>query len=159
MFFAIESPPGAEPRAWFAYDLADLLAKVADGDTLAAHEIWDCASPRELLDAFDATPDTPGAAERWPGIAALAQAHGWDTPLYRADHLHGSGHFGPEPVTVVQACAAALAARPGGCLWADEASAVLAYENDANPLWSGSGWKARWALHEQLVATDVLADG
>jgi hypothetical protein len=50
---------------------------------------------------------------------------------------------------------------PPGCemrLWADEQAAILAFENDAEPLWQGLGWKARWALREQLVATDALAD-
>ncbi|MCW5666331.1 MAG: hypothetical protein KIT35_21070 [Piscinibacter sp.] len=159
MFYALEWPEGAEPRAWFAYEPADLLAKVADGDALQAHEIWDCASPRELLEAFDTTPEAPGVSERWPGICALARDHGWDTMLYRADHLRGRGHFGPEPVSIVEACAAAMSARRGGRLWTDAAQAVIAFENDADPLWAGAGWKARWALHEQLVATDVLADG
>lgn len=50
---------------------------------------------------------------------------------------------------------------PPGCalqLWADEAAAVAAWEDDGLPLWQGAGWKARHALHAQLVATDALAD-
>ena len=43
-------------------------------------------------------------------------------------------------------------------LWPDEASAVLALEDEADPAWQGGGWKARWALREQLVATEALAD-
>ncbi len=43
-------------------------------------------------------------------------------------------------------------------LWPDEASAVLAFENDGEPLWQGEGWQRRWVLREQLVATDALAD-
>lgn len=48
-----------------------------------------------------------------------------------------------------------------GCelrVWPDAGSAILAFENDAEPLWQGLGWKARWALREQLVATEALAD-
>jgi hypothetical protein len=57
-----------------------------------------------------------------------------------------------------------LAARggPPDCamqLWPDEAGALRAFENDAEPAWQGSGWKARLALREQLVATEVLAEG
>lgn len=51
---------------------------------------------------------------------------------------------------------------PPGCamhIWPDEVSAVLDFENDGFALWQGAGWKARWALREQLVATEVLADG
>lgn len=44
-------------------------------------------------------------------------------------------------------------------LWPDEASAVLAMEADSEPLWQGEGWKARWALREQLIATEALAEG
>jgi hypothetical protein len=44
-------------------------------------------------------------------------------------------------------------------IWPDEVSAVLDFENDGHTLWQGAGWKARWALREQLVATEVLAEG
>jgi len=43
-------------------------------------------------------------------------------------------------------------------LWPDEGSALAAFEDDADPLWQGEGWKARWALREQLIATEVLAE-
>jgi hypothetical protein len=43
-------------------------------------------------------------------------------------------------------------------LWPDEATAVLAMEAESDPLWQGEGWKARWALREQLIATEALAE-
>lgn len=43
-------------------------------------------------------------------------------------------------------------------LWADEQAAILAFEDDGEPLWQGQGWKARWALREQLIATEALSD-
>lgn len=43
-------------------------------------------------------------------------------------------------------------------LWPDEESALMACENDAEPQWQGDGWRARWALREQLIATEVLAE-
>jgi hypothetical protein len=43
-------------------------------------------------------------------------------------------------------------------LWPDETSALMACENDADPLWQGDGWRARWALRSQLIATEVLAE-
>jgi len=43
-------------------------------------------------------------------------------------------------------------------LWADETSALMACENDADPQWAGRGWQARWALRQQLIATEVLAE-
>lgn len=43
-------------------------------------------------------------------------------------------------------------------LWPDEMHAVLAFENDADPLWQGDGWRARQALRAQLIATEALCD-
>jgi hypothetical protein len=40
----------------------------------------------------------------------------------------------------------------------DESAALAAFERAADPAWQGEGWRARWALREQLVATEVLAD-
>jgi hypothetical protein len=40
----------------------------------------------------------------------------------------------------------------------NEAEATAAFERAADPAWQGDGWRARWALREQLVATEVLAD-
>ena len=91
MIFVLEIPKQAEPRCWFAYDGGDLLRKVAAEDPLQEWEIHDCASPRELLDMFDATPGMPGVNEKFPGICAMGEEYGWDTPLYRADHLQEPG--------------------------------------------------------------------
>ena len=43
-------------------------------------------------------------------------------------------------------------------IWPDESEALRAFEDAAAPLWQGEVWRARWALREQLVAVDVLAD-
>lgn len=56
----------------------------------------------------------------------------------------------------------ASAGGPPDCpmhLWPDEVDAILDMENDDLALWQGAGWKRRWALREQLVATEALADG
>jgi hypothetical protein len=52
------------------------------------------------------------------------------------------------------------AAEPGmrcRIFWS-EAEATAAFERGADPLWQGDGWRARLALREQLLATEVLAD-
>lgn len=160
MIHVLQGLGGGEPRAWFAFDGPDLLRKVAADDALQSHEIWDCCSARELLSMFDETPVARDVGHRYPGICALAQDHGWETPLYRADHLLGRGVFQPEAVSLEQACAAALAARGDCRVWSDDAQAVLALEADGDPIWRGeSGWRARIALREQLLATDALAEG
>jgi len=50
--------------------------------------------------------------------------------------------------------------------WADgdvriywsEAEATGAFERTDDPTWQGEGWRARWALREQLIAMEVLSD-
>ena len=158
MIFVLEMPAQAEPKAWFAYDAEDLLRKVAAHDTLREWEIHDCATPRELLDMFDAEPGMPGVREQYPGIVAMGEEHGWDTPLYRADHLQEPGSYRTEPVTPAQASEAALRARGECRVYWSEAEATAAFERAEDPAWAGSGWRARWALRAQLIATEVLAD-
>ena len=47
----------------------------------------------------------------------------------------------------------------GRCrMFADESAALAAFERADDPAWQGDGWRARWALREQLVALEVLAD-
>ncbi|MBX3605914.1 MAG: hypothetical protein KF788_11600 [Piscinibacter sp.] len=47
-----------------------------------------------------------------------------------------------------------------GCcrVFADESAALAAFERADDPAWQGDGWRARWALREQLIALEVLAD-
>lgn len=47
----------------------------------------------------------------------------------------------------------------GRCrVFADESAALAAFERADDPDWQGDGWRARWALREQLVALEVLSD-
>ncbi|NML16152.1 hypothetical protein [Azohydromonas caseinilytica] len=158
MIFVLEMPAQAEPKAWFAYDADDLLRKVAAGDALQAWEIHDRATPRELLEMFDAAPETPGVHGRYPGICAMGEEYGWDTPLYRADHLLEPGTYRTGLVTPAQASEAALRARGDCRIYWSESEATAAFERAEDPAWTGGGWRARWALRAQLVATEVLAD-
>ena len=52
----------------------------------------------------------------------------------------------------------ALRARGDCRIWWTEYQATAAFEDAADPLWQGAGWRARWALREQLVELEVLAD-
>lgn len=54
--------------------------------------------------------------------------------------------------------AAALFARGRCRVYRDESAALAAFERAADPAWQGEGWRARWALREQLIALEVLAD-
>jgi len=153
------APARAEPRAWFAYDEADLARKVAATDALQPWEIYDQQSAREWLELLGELPPGPEAEARFPALCALGQRHGYDAPLYRADHLLGRGMLQAEPVSLRQALEAALAARPGHTTvyWSDE-QALHAFEGGDPALVGPAHWHARRALYQQLVALEVLAD-
>lgn len=159
MIYVLELPRQGDPRAWFAYDDADLARKVAAADPLQPWEIHDEMSARELLEANGHAPGGPRARACFPALCALGEAHGWDTPLFRADHLLGRGVLRAEPVSAREALAAALAARGEGCCiyWSD-LEALRAFEGGDPRIAGAAQWRARRALQEQLVALDVLAD-
>ncbi|WP_370869385.1 hypothetical protein [Variovorax ginsengisoli] len=171
MIHVVELPQQGDPRAWFAYDDDDFARKVAATDALQAWEIHDALTARDLLESACDGPEGafanagPGAPvdvatrERFPAICALGDAHGWDTPLYRADHLLGRGVLRAEPVAERDALSAALAARGGlSCVYWNDRDAIGAFEG-ADPRLAGKErWWARRALYEQLVELEVLAD-
>jgi len=159
MIYVIECPPSGEPIAWFAYHLDDLARKVAARDALEDWEIYDEVTPRALLDALGHGQVDDAARVAFPWVCALGDQHGWDTTLYRADHLLGRGVLSTEPVEERAALLAALAARPGECriFWSDT-EAVLATEGGDAWLSATERWRARHALHQQLLSLDVLAD-
>lgn len=159
MIYVVECPPDSEPRAWFAYHLADLAGKVAAGDAYEVWEIFDQVTPRALLDALGHEQVDAAAREAFPSVCALGDQFGWDTTLYRADHLLGRGVLSPDPVDEGAALLAALMARPGECriYWGDQ-EAVLATEGADAWLCAPERWRARHALHQQLLSLDVLAD-
>lgn len=158
MIFVVEMPVLAAPRCWFAYVDADLLAKVVATDPLPAWGVHDCASARELLELLGGEPRATDVAVRFPGLSAMAAAHGWDTPLYRADHLLEPGCYRAEVISAADASAAALRARGDCRIYWTEAEATAAFERADDPAWQQGGWRARWALREQLIALEVLAD-
>lgn len=159
MIYVIECLPAGEPLAWFAYHLNDLARKVAARDPLEPWEIHDEVTPRALLDALGHERVDDGARATFPSVCALGDRYGWDTTLYRADYLLGRGVLSPDPVDERAALLAALAAREGECrvYWSDQ-EAVLATEGADVWLSAPERWRARHALHQQLLSLDVLAD-
>lgn len=159
MIYVVEAPTRGEAHAWFAFDEDDLLRKVATDDARAAHEIWDSASARELLDLFDERPDSAGVDERYPGIHRLGLEFGWETPLFRADYLQEPGLYVPEPTRLIDACRAALRARGGEWrFYEGEQHALIAVDKPDALYDRPGGWRARWALRQQLIAVEALAD-
>lgn len=159
MIHVVEIPGQGDPHAWFAYDDDDLARKVAACDPLQPWEIHDQLTARGLLDDLGYASADAVARVRFPAICQLGDDSGWDTALYRADHLLGRGVLRAEPVPQRDALSAALAARGGlSCVYWNDRDAIAAFEG-ADPRISGQAfWWARHALYQQLVALEVLAD-
>jgi hypothetical protein len=151
MIFVLELPAVAEPRAWFAYDARDLLRKVAAADPLPLWQIHDCIDPHDLRELVAGLPASHA-------LSALAADQGWDGTLYRADYVLEPGTYAAEPVSEGAAAEAALRARGDCRVYWNESQATAAFERADDPAWQGGGWRARWALRDQLVALEVLAD-
>ncbi|MBC7163030.1 MAG: hypothetical protein H5U26_13120 [Immundisolibacter sp.] len=153
MIHVLEVPQQGRAQAWFAFDETDLIGKIRAARARPDGQLHAVASPRELLAASGQAPDTAP-----PWIAALAQLHGWDTPLYRADALLGEGIYQAEPVSELRACVAALVDTLQTCrVYPDDQTALDALYRD--PLYQGrDGFYAHMALREQLIALEVLAD-
>lgn len=107
MIFVLELPDTAAPLAWFAFDEADLLRKLAAAD----------------LPLLRATRERLGDDCEPLDLAEATLRHHGDCRVYR-----------------------------------DEAQATAAFERADEPAWQGPGWRARLALRNQLIATEVLAD-
>jgi len=159
MIYVVQCPSDAEPKVWFAYHPDDLLQKLAADDPLEAWEIHDEVTPRALLEVLGHASVDADARSAFPAVCALGDQHGWDTTLYRADHLLGRGVLSPDPVDVRAATVATLAVRPGEfrVYWSDQ-EAVLATEGADEWLCARARWRARHALHQQLLSLEVLAD-
>lgn len=156
MIYVVEFPEQDRAHAWFAFEKQDLMRKIYVSDKRKEWEIFDVVTARELLELPGKTPDTPNIRDEFPAICSLADQHGWDTPLYRADYLLGDGVFQPAAVTETDACIAALTRRNKACTiyWSDT-QATAALEND--PFFDReAGSSARDALRDQLVALEIL---
>lgn len=164
MIHVLEMPEHGEPTAWFAYNDDDLAIKVAAGDALQDHEIFDVLTPRDLLESVGHADLTDASRAAFPAITALGDAHGWDTVLYRADHLLGRGVFSTAPVQLREAMVAALQARSNPDhptqhrIYWNDADAMGAFEGADQLICEPAHWKARHRLREQLLALELLAD-
>ena len=157
MILVLEVPHQGKPRCWFAFDHDDFIGKVAgqlSGNIDGV--IYHCATARELQNQCRATSTTDDQEQA--AIQVLAHAHGWDTPLYRADYLLAPGIYQPDEVSEFMAHVAALAHTVKLCrLYPDEEIAISELEQD--PLFSGhDGFDAHMALRDQLIALEALAD-
>lgn len=157
MIYVVEFPHQARPSAWFAFDQDDFVRKVRvrwTGDLI----LFAAASPRQMLEAVGLNTDSAGARGAHPSIFDLAEAHGWDSRLYRADYLLGHGVYQVEPVSEFEAYVAAIAHDLHTCrIYPTDEAATNALYGD--PLYDGrEGLYAHVALRDQLVALEVISD-
>ena len=156
MIYIVEFPRQGRPHAWFAFNRDDFVRKMR---ATRAHEGWvihEARSVRERL--ADCGTDTPDAARTYAGLLDLARVHGWDAPLYRADHVLGQGVLQAEPVDAIDACIAALAHDLKTCrVHLSDEQALAALQRD--PLYDpDEGFYAHMALREQLIAMDAMEE-
>jgi len=157
MIYVVEFPHQIHACAWFAFDEQDFVRKVRAKCT-GDWTIFTAATPRQQLEAAGHTPESPDARTEHAGIFDLAEAHGWDTVLYRADYLFGEGVYQIEPISEFDACVAAIAHDLQACrVYLSDQAATSALYGD--PLYDGrEGFHAHMALREQLIALEVISD-
>jgi hypothetical protein len=158
MILTVEIPHHGRPSCWFAFDDEDFIRKVRLARKDVGGVVFGIETPRRLLSARGASPDSPGVHEQHPDLLELAAAHGWDSNLYRADYLLAPGHYQAEEVSEFVAHVALLAHDLKACrVYPDEEQAMDALYADT--LYEGrEGFYAHMALREQLIALEVLAD-
>jgi hypothetical protein len=158
MIYVVEVPSPGKANAWFAFDREDFSRKVRAAKEQEGRVIFAAASPREMLESAGLTTESPEAQANHGRVFELAEKHGWDTGLYRADDLLGEGVYDAEPVSEFEACVATLAEGLEACrIYLSDESATNALYGD--PFYQGrEGFPAHMALREQLIAMEVISD-
>lgn len=158
MILAVEVPQNGGPSCWFAFDEADFIHKVRLARKNVDGVVFGIETPRRLLSAHGASPDSPGVHEQHSDLLELAATYGWDASLYRADYLLAPGHYQAEEVSEFVAHVALLAHGLKACrVYLDEEHAMESLY--ADPLYEGrGGFYAHMALREQLIALEVISD-
>ena len=158
MIYVVEFPHQGRPHAWFAFNRDDFVRKVRAIRAREGWVIFEALSVRERLAARGANQESPDAAQTHADLFAQAGAHGWDAPLYRADHVLGQGILQAEPVDEFEASIAALAQDLKTCrIHLSDEQAIAALQRD--PLYDpDEGFYAHMALREQLIAMDAMEE-
>ncbi|MBT9612734.1 MAG: hypothetical protein IV108_05645 [Burkholderiales bacterium] len=158
MIYVVEFPHQGRAHAWFAFDRDDFVRKVRAIRAREGWVIFEALSAHERLAACGMTPDTSGAAQTHADLFALAHDHGWDTPLYRADHVFGQGVLQAEPVDEFDASVGALVQDIKTCrVHLSDEQAIMALQRE--PLYDpDEGFYAHMALRQQLIAMDAMEE-
>lgn len=158
MIYVVEIPEEGHARAWFAFDRQDFVRKVRIEKNSNDCVLFAAVTPRHLLEAAGQTPDSPGVRDEHADLCSLADAHGWDTVLYRADYVLEPGVYQTEPVEEFDACVGALAhdLRDLRIHMSDRSASIALYQDPIYDL--QNGFHAHMALREQLIAMEVISD-
>ena len=158
MILTLEIPSQGRPSCWFAFNEDDFIRKVRATRQGSPRVIFSAETPRELMSARGLGPESAVSCDEHAKLLELALAHGWDTPLYRADYLLAPGHYQVENVSEFVAHVAAVAQGLQTCrVYRDEEQAMDALYRDS--LYAGpKGFHAHMALREQLIALEVISD-
>lgn len=158
MIYIVEFPHRGRAHAWFAFNRDDFVRKVRATRAREGWVIFDALSARARLAACGMQPESPDAAQAHAGLFELASAHGWDTPLYCADHVLGQGVLQAEPADEFDASVAALAQDLMACrVHLSDEQAIAALQRD--PLYDPKeGFYAHMALREQLIAMEAMEE-
>lgn len=111
-WYVLEVPHRGNPTAFRCYGREDFISRhhAAADQKLIDGCIFQKTTVRDLASDFgskeetitDDIEDEPFLEE----VARLAQAHGWDAALYRADYARVEGEYSPEPIDELDAVSA-----------------------------------------------------
>jgi hypothetical protein len=158
MLYVVEIPHEGRPKSWFAFDQDDLMRKIHAAKSEPHSMVYGTTTPRQQLDKLESANDSPEVNAERGLLLNLAEQHGWDTVLYRADYLLGSDVYQAEAVSEFDACVTALATDLKLCrIFGSETAAVNALYND--PIFDpNKEFYNHMALREQLIAMEVISD-
>jgi hypothetical protein len=158
--YVVEIPHQRKPSAWSALDQADFVKGVrsAHAASRSGDTLFEKVTARELAGQFGyEAEDVVRMREDDPFLLDLAEKHGWDRPLYRADYINGvAAAYQAEPISEYDACVAYIRQDLSSCLVYDtDEEALQAVQSGAD--WNRHGGvQAREALRAVLVRNSVL---
>ncbi|MFA5985567.1 MAG: hypothetical protein WC782_16230 [Methylococcaceae bacterium] len=158
MLYVVEVPHEGRAKSWFAFDKEDFMRKVYATQADSNEVIFASTTAREQLERLAAATDSPALAAEQALLQSLAEQHGLDTVLYRADPLLGNAVYQTEAIDEFDACITAIAKGLKVCrIYGSETAAVNALYSD--PIYDPvDEFYTHMALREQLIAMEVITD-
>lgn len=143
MIYVVEIPYVHPAKVWAAADAEAFFRMIEVKRPRCEGYVYARATARQLLTESAETADVS-----W--ILQLAIAHGWDTPLYRADYLVSQVGWSPTQLDKFNAYMAALVDDLAGCVVFTSTAAAQAALADSDFWIHHGGIWAQTALYELL---------